>query len=139
MYFNGGNSMEKSAVRWVLDVIKTVIVAILTSMVLVLVFALIVKATDISENAVAYVNVAIKIVSIVIGCLAGFSRSGKAGWLKGAVCGLLYVIFSFLVFSFISGEVSLKNVAWLDFVTGIAVGVISGILTANVKKEQKIA
>ena len=131
--------MEKSAVRWVLDIVKTVVVAILTSMVLVLVFALIVKATDIDENSVRYVNVAIKIVSILVGCLVGFVRGGKAGWLKGALCGLLYVIGSFLVFSFISGDVSLKNVTWLDFVTGIAVGVISGILTVNVKKERKIA
>ena len=131
--------MEKSAVRWVLDIVKTVVVAILTSMVLVLVFALIVKATDVGENVVSYVNVAIKIVSIVVGCLVGFARGGRAGWLKGAVCGLLYVIGSFLVFSFISGKVSLRNVTWLDVVTGIVVGAISGILAVNVKKERKIA
>ena len=131
--------MEKSAIRWILDIVKTVIIAVLTSMVLVLVFALIVKATDMEGNVISYVNVAIKIVSILIGCLLGFGRGGKAGWLKGALCGLLYVVFSFLIFSFISGEVSLKNVTWLDFVTGIAVGTISGILTVNVKKAPKIA
>ena len=131
--------MEKSAVRWILDIVKTVVVAILTSMVLVLVFALIIKATDIDENVVSYVNVAIKTISILVGCLAGFGRGGKAGWLKGAICGLLYVIGSFLVFSFISGNISMKNVTWLDFLTGVIVGMISGILSVNVKKQPKIA
>ena len=131
--------MEKSAVKWILDIIKTVVVAILVSMILVLVFALIVKATDLNENAVTYVNVAIKVISIAVGCLIGFRRGGKMGWLKGLICGVLYVVTSFLVFSFISGNLSLKNVTWLDFVTGAVVGVLSGILAVNVKKSPKIA
>ena len=139
MHSFGGNDMEKNVGRWILDIVKTVIVAILTSMVLVLVLALIVKATSINETAITYINVSIKIISILIGCLVGFSRGGKAGWLKGLICGVLYVVCSFLVFSFISGSISLKDVTWLDFVTAILVGVISGILTVNVKKEPKIA
>ena len=131
--------MEKTAVKWILDIIKTVIVAILLSMVLILIFALIVKSTKIDESVISYVNVGIKIVSILIGCLVGFRRGSKGGWLKGLICGFLYVICSFLVFSFISGEVSLKDVTVLDLITGTVVGVISGILTVNVKKNPKIA
>ena len=131
--------MEKSAVRWILDIVKTVVIAVLISMVSVLVFALILKATNMSENAVSYVNVGIKVLSIAIGCIVGFGRGGKAGWLKGLLSGILYVVISFLVFSFISGKVSLANVTWLDFLTGAAVGVISGVLAVNVKKSPKIA
>lgn len=131
--------MEKSAVKWILDIIKTVVVAILISMVSVLVFALIVKATDIDETVVSYVNVGIKILSILFGCLIGFRRGSKGGWLKGLICGMLYVVCSFLVFSFIAGNLSLKNMTWLDFVTGAIAGVLSGVLAVNAKKEPKIA
>ena len=131
--------MEKSVVKWVVDIIKTVVIAVLVSMVLILVFALIMKATNISEDVASYVNVGIKIVSIAVGCLCGFRRGGKGGWLKGIVSGLLYVVTSFLVFSFISGSISLQNVTWLDFVTGAAVGTICGVLAVNVKKSPKIA
>ncbi len=131
--------MEKGAVRWILDIIKTVVVAILCSMILVLVFALIVKATDIGETGISYVNQGIKIVSILVGTLVGFKRGGRGGWLKGLISGLLYAITSFLVFSLISGSLSVKNLTWLDFVTGAAVGVICGIIAVNVKKDSKIA
>ena len=131
--------MEKSVINWVLDIIKTVVIAILVSMMLVLVFALIVKASNVSENVIPYVNVGIKVLSVAIGCLAGFHRVGKGGWLKGLICGILYVVTSFLVFSFISGSVSMKNITWLDLVTGAVVGIFSGVLAVNVKKDLKIA
>ena len=129
--------MEKGAVRYVLDIVKTVVVAILISMVLVLVFALIVKATDIGEDAIAYVNQGIKIVSVLIGCLIGFHRGGRGGWLKGLISGLLYVVTSFLVFSLISGEVSFDKLSWVDVLTGTAAGLICGVIAVNVKKSAK--
>lgn len=129
--------MEKGVVRWILDIIKTVVIAILISMVSVLVFALIVKATDIGEDAIAYVNQGIKALSVLIGTLIGFKRGGKGGWLKGLVSGLLYVVTSFLVFSLISGNFSSENLSWVDFLTGAAVGLVSGVITVNIKKGAK--
>lgn len=131
--------MEKGVVRSVLDIIKTVVIAVLTSMVLVLVFALIVKATDLSDDVIGYVNVGIKIVSVLIGTLIGFKRGGKAGWLKGLVSGLLYVVTSFLVFATISGNFSLSEMSWVDLLTGAVVGLISGVIAVNVKKSPKNA
>jgi len=131
--------MEKGAVRWILDIVKTVVVAVLVSMVLVLIFALIVKATDLSEDTIGYVNVAIKIVSILIGTLLGFKRGGTGGWLKGLISGLLYVVTSFLVFASISGNLSFGDLSWIDVLTGAVVGLICGVIAVNVKKKAKNA
>ena len=129
--------MEKGVVRWILDIVKTVVIAVLISMVLVLVFALVVKATDIDGDAISYVNQGIKIVSVLVGTLIGFKRGGKAGWIKGLLSGVLYVATSFLVFSLISENLSFDNLTWVDFLTGAAVGMICGILTVNLKKSVK--
>lgn len=129
--------MEKGAIRWVLDVIKTVVIAVLISMVSALVFALIVKATDMGETAISYVNQGIKILSMLIACLIGFKRGSKGGWLKGLISGLLYVVTSFIVFSMIAGNLSFDNLSWVDFLTGAAVGTICGVITVNVKKSAK--
>ena len=129
--------MEKGAIRWVLDVIKTVVVAVLISMVSALVFALIVKATDVGDTAISYVNQGIKVVSMLVACLLGFKRGSSGGWLKGLISGLLYVVTSFLVFSLISGSVSFENLSWVDFLTGAAVGTICGVISVNVKKSAK--
>ena len=131
--------MEKGAVRFVLDIIKTVIIAILVSMVLVLVFSLIVKSTDIGEDTIGYVNLGIKIVSILIGTLLGFKRGASAGWLKGLLSGVLYVVTSFLVFAVIKGNFSTEGLGWLDFLTGGVVGLLSGVIAVNAKKEVKNA
>ena len=131
--------MEKGVARWILDVVKTVVIALLISMVSVLVFALVVKSTDVGEDVIGYVNLAIKILSVVIGCLIGFRRGSGFGWLKGVISGLLYVVTSFLVFSAISGELSLADVSVLDLVTGAVVGLLSGVLTVNLKKSPKNA
>ena len=129
--------MERGVVRFVLDIIKTVVIAVLVSMVLVLVFALIVKATDLNENVIGYVNVGIKIVSVLVGAFLGFKKGGKGGWLKGLLSGLLYVVTSFLVFHAISGGFSGATLSLVDVLTGAAVGLITGILVVNVKKSAK--
>jgi len=131
--------MEKGAVRWILDILKTVVIAVLSSMVLVLVFALIVKSTDLNENVIEYVNEGIKILSLLIGTLVGFKRGGKGGWLKGLLSGVVYVCASFLVFSLISGNLSAENLSWVDFLTMAVVGVICGVLSVNLKKSSKNA
>jgi len=131
--------MEKGVARWILDIVKTVVIAVLISMVSVLVFALIVKSADVGEDVIGYVNLGIKILSVVIGCLIGFRKGSGYGWLKGLISGLLYVFTSFLVFSLISGEFSLSDVSWLDLVTGAVVGLLSGVLTVNLKKSAKNA
>ena len=131
--------MEKGVVRYILDIVKTVVIAVLTSMVFVLVFALIVKATDLSETVIGYVNVGIKIVSVLIGTLLGFKRGGSGGWLKGLIAGLLYVFTSFLVFASISGNFSLGDLSWLDVLTGAVVGLICGVIAVNAKKKVKNA
>lgn len=131
--------MEKGVARHILDIVKTVVIAVLFSMVSVLVFALIVKSTDIGEEVIGYVNLGIKMLSVVIGCLFGFRRGSGFGWLKGLLSGLLYVVTSFLVFSAISGEFSLSDASWLDLVTGAAAGLLAGVLTVNIKKSAKNA
>ncbi|MBO4479419.1 MAG: TIGR04086 family membrane protein [Clostridia bacterium] len=129
--------MEKGVVRSVLDVVKTVVVAVLISMVLVLVFALIVKATSANDTTIAWVNQGIKIVSVLVGALIGFRRGGKGGWLKGLIAGLLYVVTSFLVFAAISGDFSAGALSWTDVLIGAVVGLLCGVIAVNVKKSAK--
>lgn len=129
--------MEKGVVRSILDVIKTVVIAVLISMVLVLVFALIVKATDLNDTVIGYVDQGIKIVSVLAATLIGFRRGGKGGWLKGLLSGLLYVVTSFLVFAAISGDFSVSELSWADVLLGAVVGLICGVIAVNVKKSAK--
>ena len=116
------------------DLIRSTIVAVIISLVLVLVFALIVNLVDVNENIILPVNEAIKVVSLLIGCFIGF-RDMRSGVFKGAITGLLYTLLSILVFGIISHSVKFNLLSLVDVALGIIAGAISGILVVNLKKK----
>lgn len=129
--------MEKGTFKAaVFDVVKCVIFSLLFSMVLVLILALISKAAALSDKSVVYINQAIKVVSLLAGVFLGL-KSRRGGLVLGAIVGLLYTVFSFLIFALISRELSFENITVFDFLIGIVAGILSGVLTVNVKTLRK--
>ncbi len=119
----------------VLDVLKAILFSILISLALVLIFAIIIKFASLDNKVIMPVNVAIKILSVLIGTLLGFSHA-QNGILKGAITGLLYMLLTFLIFSALN---SFKDVSfsWIDLITLPFVGAISGIVAVNVKAKKQ--
>ena len=67
--------------------------------ILVLVFSLIVKLTNMSATAVPIVNQVIKILSVFLGVFFSLKNKEKC-WLKGILSALLFAVLSFVVFPF---------------------------------------
>ncbi len=129
--------MEKGTFKAALfDVVKCVIFSLLISMVLVLILALISKSATLSEKGIVYINQAIKVISLLAGVFIGM-KSRQGGLVLGAIVGLLYTVFSFLIFALISRELSFDNITVFDFLIGIVAGVLSGVLTVNIKTLKK--
>lgn len=129
--------MEKGSVKIaIFDIIKCVVISLIISMVLVLVFALVAKAATVSDKTSLYINQAIKVLSVLIGTFLGM-KGRKSGIIVGAVIGLLYTIFSFLIFAMISRELSFNNITIYDFLIGTGVGILSGVLAVNIKSMRK--
>lgn len=117
-----------------LDIIRTTIIAVIISLVLVLVFALIVNLVEVGEKVILPVNQAIKVISILTSCFVGF-KENKQGAFKGALSGLCYTLLSVLVFGLISKEISFNLMKLIDVALGIVAGAISGILSVNIRKK----
>ena len=117
-----------------LDIIRTTIIAVIISLVLVLVFALIVNLVEVGEKVILPVNQAIKVISILASCFVGF-KENKQGAFKGALSGLCYTLLSVLVFGLISKEISFNLMKLIDVALGIVAGAISGILSVNIRKK----
>ncbi len=114
-----------------LDVLKAVLFSTLISLGLILIFAIIIKFASLPNSAIMPVNIAIKIVSLLVGVLIGFKNLSN-GLLKGAITGLVYMLFTALA--------AFKDVkfSWIDLITLPVVGAISGILAVNVKSHRRI-
>lgn len=133
--------MEKSMVKCaVLDVVRATLVALVFNVVGVLITAIVVKYTALSDVAATAINQVLKVVSLALGALLGV-RGERLGWLTGAITGLLYTTICFGVFSLLAGTSLFANVTVFDFLLGLAAGVISGILAVNLRslrrKERK--
>lgn len=115
----------------VADVLKAVLFATLISLGLVLIFAMIIKFASLDSNIIMPVNIAIKIVSLFLGIIIGF-KNPRNGLLKGVITGLVYMLFTFLIFSALNAFKDVKF-SWIDLITLPIAGGISGIIAVNVK------
>ena len=117
--------------EFVSPIIKGVLFSISLTLVSILLFAIVVKVTVFSSIAVKVVNQFIKIISVFLGCLL-FLNDGK-GLIKGGIVALLYVFLINAIFSLISGVGF--SVSFLEILLCLAVGVISGIISINLKEK----
>ena len=118
----------------VTDVLKAVLFATLISLALVLIFAIGIRFANVENKVIMPVNVAIKILSLLVGVLIAF-KNPQNGLVKGAISGLLYMLFTFLIFSALNG---FKDVtfSWIDLITLPVAGAISGIIKVNLKSRK---
>ncbi len=116
------------------QVIKGLLVALSISLVGILVFALIIRFTGIDNNFIMPINQVIKVISIFFGACISVRRDKTRGLYKGLLIGFIYTIFSFLLFSALSGSISFSVTILNDLLFGSIIGALSGIICANIRK-----
>lgn len=116
-----------------MELVKALFLAILFTLALILVFALIVRWVDVPDAVIVPVNQVIKGVSLMLACLISF-RSGTGGWRKGLALGIVYVIAAWALFSALSGSFALDvSILW-DLLTGAVMGLLCGAIAVNARK-----
>lgn len=120
---------------YVFEIVKANIIALIFALVAVLLSALVVKIFNITDKAIPIINQVIKSLSILLGCLLSLKKPNN-GWLRGIICGFIFVWISFVVFSLLDSKfvfgLSLLN----DCVLGMVTGMISGIIAVNIRKRR---
>ena len=111
---------------------RGVSLAIIVCLAAVLIFALVIQFTGLPESVIMPVNQFIKVLAIFIGCF--FSLRGSKGWLKGGLVGLIAGGLTFLLFALLGGFPSGLRILW-DLLFCVGVGILSGIISVNLKKD----
>lgn len=124
--------MPKNA--FVFSVTKGALVAVCVSLVLVLMFAFLLKFTNIPESTIKPVNQVIKGLSILIGVFVGLRKSKELGLVSGLLIGFIYTIVAFVVFSILGGVFAFDLTFLSDILFGAVMGAICGIICVNLKK-----
>lgn len=113
--------------------LKAGIMALIITLFLILIFAIVLKFTNISDKVIAPINLAIKAISIAVGTLI-LARNGEGGLKKGVLLGLIFTALAFIVFSVLNGSFVIGWSLLADFGFGALVGGIVGVIAVNLKK-----
>ena len=118
------------------NVLKGSLVSVSVSLVLILIFALLIKFLNIPDGAIQPVNQAIKIISILFGVIAALKNFPQKGLLTGALIGLIYTILAFMFFSLLSGQLIINASLFIDVAFALLIGAMCGIFFVNRKVKQ---
>lgn len=123
-------STEKIKGNIIVDFLKGLIVAMLISFALVIVLAFCLKWFSIDEKFISPLNIAIKIISVVVGSAIAV-KGGSKGLVKGLVFGGLYIALAFTSFSFLAKSFSFDLSLLLDLFCSCIAGGLVGIIKVN--------
>ena len=115
-----------------LKIIISALISVVVSLVLIVIFALLIKWLEWGDNVILPVNIVIKIISVAVGVLVAIKNSLHAPRV-GMIVGALYAVISFITFSALIGSFSLSlNNLW-DLILGVVVGTIVGVFSNLIK------
>jgi len=129
--------MEKKSIKGngvISDSLKSAVFAVLISLILTLIMSIVVHFVSIDVGIVNIINIAIRIVSILLGLLIGVKQPSK-GILKGNIVSVLYILLTYVLFGIIASDFSLKASMLIDSGSAFIAGVVSCIIAVNVKSK----
>lgn len=119
--------MNKNMIR----VMKGSIFAIVISLVLLLIYAGILTHTNVSETTMTPVVITIAGISILIGSSISSFNIKKQGMVNGALVGLCYILFIYILSSILLSGFNIDAKAIAMMVVGIIAGMVGGIIGVN--------
>lgn len=129
---------KKSIVGNVLKrAMKGTLISMVFTVAVILLFALIIKETGLSDSVIAPVNQIVKILGIIGASYFGIKGMTEKQWLTGGLSGLLFITLSYLVFSLIEGIFGNVALLFSDMLMGLLIGLVFAIILANFGKSSR--
>ena len=125
------NIKEKSKF---IDVLKGSITAIVITLISLVIFSTVLANTNINENTIIPVIIAVAAISILIGSIISVSKISKKGLLNGALEGLIFIAIIYLLSSMVNGNFSFDFNSLIIIISAIIAGMFGGIIGVNLKR-----
>ena len=125
---NLADNQEKNNIK---IIAKGSLVSIIITIVALMIFAIILSSTGVPETAIPTVIIIITAVSILIGSSLSMTKIKKNGIVNGALIGLIYIVFIYLLSSIVERNFSMSLYSIIMIVGSILAGAIGGIIGIN--------
>lgn len=123
------NEFTKNIIR----IIKGSVTAIILTLLLLLIFAIILTYTSLEESVINPVIIVISVVSILIGSSISTLKISKNGLLNGGLVGIIYILTIYLLSSITSSGFGINLYSIIMMILSIIAGMIGGIIGVNMK------
>lgn len=128
------NEKSESNTKGMVNIIKGSIISIVFSIIALIIFSVILTNTQLSENTINPVIMAITAISILIGSIVSVSKIEKKGIINGAIVGLIYILAIYLLSSIVNSNFSFSISSIILIILAIIAGMVGGIIGVNLKK-----
>ena len=127
--------LKKINIGTVVNVLKASLIGVIVSILLVLLFAFVLKFVELGSSIISIIDQIIKILSIIVAVIS-LNKSIDANLLlKSLFVGAVYSILTFLVFSILNGGMVFGVGIFSDILFSALVGGASAILINMIKKK----
>ena len=115
------------------NIIKGTGIALITTVILLLIFSIILTYTNIDEKVINPVIMIVTAISILLGSSLGNIKIKKNGLINGGTIGAIYIITIYLISSILNWKFSLNIQSIFMILIAIVFGILGGILGVNRK------
>lgn len=115
------------------NIIKGTGIALITTVILLLIFSIILTYTNINEKVINPVIMIVTAISILLGSSLGNIKIKKNGLINGGIIGAIYIITIYLISSILNWKFSLNIQSIFMILIAIVFGILGGILGVNRK------
>ena len=127
--------MEKNQyLENLIRIVKGSILAIGITMIALLIFAIILTYTDISENYIYVGIIVVTAISILLGGIISTKQIKKRGFLYGMLVGVIYMLTLYILSGITGSGFQFSTSTVIMFGSAITAGIIGGIIGVNIGK-----
>lgn len=117
----------------IINLFKGVGTALITTVVLLIIFSVVLTYTNMQENIINPVIVIITAVSILIGSSIANIKIKKNGLVNGGIVGGIYILIIYLISSILNWKFTLNVQSIIMIAVAIVFGILGGIIGVNRK------
>ncbi len=119
----------------IMPILKACLLGIVTTLLGIVIFAVVLKFADIPSGVVSYINDVIKALSIFVMVFFIKKMSGEKLLIKALVGGLLYAVLAFVIFSILNGGFSFNMSFVYDLLFTLIVSVVVAVILNVIGKK----
>ncbi|MGO5066042.1 TIGR04086 family membrane protein [Clostridium sporogenes] len=113
-------------------IVQGILRAVILTVIMLLLFAVVLTFTDVSEKISSIIYLLITILSIMYGTIYSVRKINKKGWLIGLVISIIYMIIIYII-SIVSGNtLTFGTDRFIRILLALILGMLSGMLGINI-------